>query len=210
MFIALALGLGSCQRTFAISDGLVYSYAGCADGWDSPSIGRQGACSNHGGVVEYKVDKRTSHQKALCLRYNLFAFVCFAIFFVVGLSRLAGDLELANPSIPIEGNTAFVPLTIAGETKTVKVQRVNEKIYETEKDVALVRCPEGKRKSIYISKIQFRGENGKYRRDLSTWMYTGRGRIGGYTAIAFAWNPKYQSVVIPMPSVSEDTETAPN
>ena len=23
----------------------------CADGWQSPSIGRQGACSNHGGVV---------------------------------------------------------------------------------------------------------------------------------------------------------------
>lgn len=23
----------------------------CADGWDSPSIGKQGACSHHGGVV---------------------------------------------------------------------------------------------------------------------------------------------------------------
>lgn len=23
----------------------------CADGWESPSIGEQGACSHHGGVV---------------------------------------------------------------------------------------------------------------------------------------------------------------
>lgn len=27
------------------------SYVGCADGWNSPSIGRMGACSHHGGVV---------------------------------------------------------------------------------------------------------------------------------------------------------------
>ena len=26
--------------------------AECADGWNSPSIGRQGACSHHGGVVK--------------------------------------------------------------------------------------------------------------------------------------------------------------
>ena len=26
---------------------------GCSDGWDSPSIGTQGACSYHGGVDEY-------------------------------------------------------------------------------------------------------------------------------------------------------------
>jgi hypothetical protein len=25
----------------------------CADGWDSPSIGRQGACSHHGGVKRF-------------------------------------------------------------------------------------------------------------------------------------------------------------
>ena len=28
-------------------------YYGCADGWDSPSLGKSGACSSHGGVVSY-------------------------------------------------------------------------------------------------------------------------------------------------------------
>lgn len=27
------------------------TYQLCADGWNSPSIGKQGACSHHGGVV---------------------------------------------------------------------------------------------------------------------------------------------------------------
>jgi hypothetical protein len=29
------------------------AYAQCADGWNSPLIGRSGACSHHGGVVYY-------------------------------------------------------------------------------------------------------------------------------------------------------------
>lgn len=29
------------------------STVSCADGWDSPSIGRRGACSHHGGVVHH-------------------------------------------------------------------------------------------------------------------------------------------------------------
>jgi len=28
-------------------------YSGCADGWMSTNIGKQGACSHHGGVVSY-------------------------------------------------------------------------------------------------------------------------------------------------------------
>ncbi len=29
------------------------TYTGCADGWMSTNIGKQGACSHHGGVVTY-------------------------------------------------------------------------------------------------------------------------------------------------------------
>lgn len=38
----------------------------CADGWMSYSIGRQGACSHHGGVVSYEIDPRTELEKKDC------------------------------------------------------------------------------------------------------------------------------------------------
>ncbi|MEJ8662324.1 hypothetical protein [Streptomyces sp. MS1.AVA.4] len=33
----------------------MYQDTVCADGWDSPSIGRRGACSHHGGVIDVYV-----------------------------------------------------------------------------------------------------------------------------------------------------------
>jgi hypothetical protein len=64
--VALVIGIGSCGGSSAISDGLLYSYRTCADGWPSQSIGIQGACSHHGGVVTRKVDKRTDTQRYTC------------------------------------------------------------------------------------------------------------------------------------------------
>lgn len=35
-------------------------YKACADGWRSESIGRRGACSHHGGVIERYMERRTT------------------------------------------------------------------------------------------------------------------------------------------------------
>lgn len=46
----------------------------CADGWGSQSIGRRGACSHHGGVVERWVTREETYQphtKAFCRREAL-------------------------------------------------------------------------------------------------------------------------------------------
>jgi hypothetical protein len=43
----LQKGQAAWTQTMYVSDGP----ARCADGWNSPSIGKQGACSWHGGVV---------------------------------------------------------------------------------------------------------------------------------------------------------------
>ena len=89
---------------------------------------------------------------------------------------------------PASGERANVPLTLAEETRQVEVIRVNEHSYKTISDVALVRCPEGRRKSIYRMPLEFRGNKGKYRPNLSVWIHTGRGRAGGYYARAFQWS----------------------
>jgi len=67
---ALVLGFGSCRGSAAISKGRVYSYRECADGWQSPSIGIQGACSHHGGVVTRHVDERTDTQRYECYGFD--------------------------------------------------------------------------------------------------------------------------------------------
>lgn len=192
--LVLISGLGSCGGAAKISQGLVYSYQECADGWPSPSIGRQGACSHHGGVVTRTVDHRTGRQRALSYGLNMFGVMCLLTFLfclsVLGSVSLSSDhrATVAIASVHIEGESASVPLTIAGETRIVNVVRIDENTYETSKSVALVKCPEGKRRSVYMSKIKFHGRNGDYRQDLSTWIHTGRGRSGGYNSRAFGWN----------------------
>lgn len=44
LVVAIAVSVGSCSTLMPARK------ARCADGWGSPSIGRQGACSHHGGV----------------------------------------------------------------------------------------------------------------------------------------------------------------
>lgn len=67
LFIAVAAALGlllllffdekkwGWAATLAFVGSLIITgmgtYRSCADGWNSPSIGKQGACSHHGGVV---------------------------------------------------------------------------------------------------------------------------------------------------------------
>jgi hypothetical protein len=92
------------------------------------------------------------------------------------------------PAVQIVGHRATVPLTIAGDTRQVEVIRLDENTYRTVNEVALVRCPQGRRKTIYKRPIEFRGNKGKYRPNLSVWIHTGRGRAGGYYARAFKWS----------------------
>jgi hypothetical protein len=68
--VALLIGIGSCSGSHVISNGLIYSFRQCADGWPSQSIGIQGACSHHGGVVTREVDKRTDPQRYACYALN--------------------------------------------------------------------------------------------------------------------------------------------
>lgn len=185
MILALVAGLGSCQGASSVSGDLVYSYRECADGWQSPSIGSQGACSHHGGVVTRTIDRRTNGRKFLCFGLDVFGVICLFVTLVLGFNLHDRVSELR--SIQIDGDAASIPLVIAGETRMVDVVRLDENTYETCQEVALVKCPQGLRRSIYASKIKFRGRNGRYRQDLSRWIDTGRGRSGGYVAKAFSW-----------------------
>ena len=182
LVVTLFLGLGSCGTSAFIYGDLVSSYQTCADGWDSPSIGRQGACSHHGGVVTRTIDKRTASQKIFT--YSLVGVGSVSLF-VALISAAIGEIVF---SIPIVGERATVPLTIARETRQIEVFRLNENTYRTVKDVALLKCPQGLRKTIYKMPIDFKGNKGKYRPSLSVWINTGRGRAGGYHAKAFKWS----------------------
>lgn len=62
-FAGVALILGGCGAS-AYCDRNIDHYRDCADGWSSPSIGRQGACSHHGGVVTKTNDRRTPIEKS--------------------------------------------------------------------------------------------------------------------------------------------------
>ena len=188
--LTLLAGLGSCNVASQISAGRVYSYAECADGWKSPSIGIQGACSHHGGVVIRNVDNRTNTQKTAYIGLDIFGVLCLLLtplLFLNIWNSTPGQHHIIE-SIRIEGDTASVPLTIAGETRDVNITRVNETSFETLKSVALFKCPAGKRSGVYVGKVVFRGRDGEYRQDLSTWINTGKGRNGGYMAQAFKWS----------------------
>jgi hypothetical protein len=194
--LAFVAGFGSCAESSHISDGLVSSYRGCPDGWPSPSIGTQGACSNHSGVVTRTVDRRTDEQRYVCYGLNTMGILCLLMTPVL----LSGPLRSSGPRVQcirIEGDAATVPLIIAGESRLVNVVRLNDGSYVTCEPVAHVKCPDGKRSSIYASTIKFKGNDGEYRQDLSTWIYTGRGRSGGYVAHAFAWRVATATSTIP-------------
>lgn len=87
--LALFVGIGSCTGSSAISNATMYSYRACADGWPSHSIGIQGACSHHGGVVTRKIDKRTDVQRYACYALNAASIIGW----IAGLSLLVGLFE---------------------------------------------------------------------------------------------------------------------
>jgi hypothetical protein len=185
--VALIIGIASCSGSSVISDGRVYSYGACADGWPSQSIGIQGACSSHGGVISHEVDNRTDTQRITCYALNVtgFSLLLAALVLASGPFRPRGPKVV---DIPIIGDIATVPLIIDRELRLVAVVRLDERTYETQDSVALVKCPERRRRSVYTSKIKFYKTGKDFRQDLSTWIYTGRGRAGGYNARAYSWS----------------------
>lgn len=189
-FLLFFLGIGSCLTSCISFNFNTESYQACADGWPSGSIGRQGACSHHGGVVWKTRDNRPVLQRNLAVATG----VGGPLVLLAGL-LLSWKIGLFDTSIPIEGKDAIVPLTIGGQTRRVRVIKLDDSTYRTLLDVALVRCPERKRKSVFKRAIEFRGRKGKFKPQLNVWIHTGRGRAGGYTARAFAWNSDENSSV---------------
>jgi hypothetical protein len=133
-------------------------------------------------VVTRTIDNRTVPQKILT--YSLIVVGSLSLIIAFALKASEGS----TPAIPIEGERATVPLTLAGETRQVEVVRVDENTYKTVDNVALVRCPEGRRKTVFMRSVEFRGNKGKFRPNLFVWIHTGRGRAGGYQAKAFRWS----------------------
>jgi len=117
--ISLLVGLGSCGASTVVYEDLVQKHRECADGWRSPSIGRQGACSHHGGVVTRTVDHRTASQKLLTYGLIIFgtlslvnAIICYnspakpsvllgmllSLILVVGVIAIIDDLLVRKSS----------------------------------------------------------------------------------------------------------------
>ena len=84
----------------------------------------------------------------------------------------------------------MVPLVIGGESRIVKVVRRTDGSYETSEPVALIKCPDGTRKTVYRCKIEFTKSGDQFRQNLVRWIQTSRGRLGGYHATAFGWSKK--------------------
>ena len=181
------------HRSANLYSDLITERCECADGWQSPSIGSRGACSHHGGVVVRVEDHRTSAQKNELLCLKIIGAISLFTAFSAAVCALS-EFPPTIPTIQIEGQKSQVPLTINHETKMVDVIFVDDRTYVTIEDVALVACPEGRRKSVYLSQINFRrvAETDKYRQDLSVWISTNRGCTGGYFATAMSWNPNFR------------------
>lgn len=69
----------------------VFGPARCRDGWDSPSIGRQGACSHHGGV------NRSGENFAMLLMFGSGGLVGAMVY----QSRLWGGERAPLPRPPV-------------------------------------------------------------------------------------------------------------
>lgn len=179
--IAFVLGVGLCVLSGFLYSDLVDSYLACADGWRSPSIGEQGACSHHGGVERFVNDDRTFYQKVIDRGLIVFAVL------LIGASRMLFVDECSPTRVITENNKNFVKLTIGGSTKKIEVVNIEQGWLRTADQVALFRCPDRKRKTVYKRPIYLRGSEGRYRPLFMQWIYTGRGRYKGYYAEAFDW-----------------------
>jgi hypothetical protein len=186
--IVLVSGIASCVASSSIFDQHSHTNVSCTDGWDSPSIGRPGACSWHGSVVTRTMDLRNPQQKYVCSALDVLGVLLLLAFPITLIAAIAPSTASPIPPITIQGEAALVSLTISDESRIVKVIRRPDGSYETSETVALVKCPTGSRKGVYRSKIEFTKCGDQFRQNLVTWIQTSRGRAGGYHATAFGWS----------------------
>lgn len=148
----LALVIGWGMKIFISTN-----YTTCADGWGSPSIGRQGACSWHGGEVDVTVDLRTPTEKAICAYLFKGSSVLISIAVIFGFLpyrseriRIAEEEknkaeESARKSKWVQSmivNTRLglrVPLTIDNQTRLVEVRWTDSMTVETVDNVVVFR-----------------------------------------------------------------------
>src|SRR6266496_3768653 len=76
---AFVMGLASCSASDVVVKGLGPPDWACADGWLSHSIGIQGACSHHGGVVNKNAPKPNFLRDFLSGALDIFGVLCFGI-----------------------------------------------------------------------------------------------------------------------------------
>lgn len=94
-----------------------FGFTGCADGWNSPSIGKQGACSHHGGVES---------NRTLLLIISIVGSVVF--FFVVSSQyRIYDNIIVSSnfPEHPLESYRSKdeYPSTFQTPTKEAKSRK---------------------------------------------------------------------------------------
>jgi hypothetical protein len=89
----LVAGLASCSAADVVTNGFGAPEWACSDGWFSQSIGIQGACSHHGGVVNINAPKPSFLRDLLHGALNLIGFFCFAFaaMVVFGSKHESGD-----------------------------------------------------------------------------------------------------------------------
>jgi hypothetical protein len=169
----------------------------CADGWSSPSIGRQGACSHHGGEVEITIDRRTPKEKVICSRLFNGGIVLMVTALVLGYKphfnslrrsreekeRKAEDQRkqsewMVSHTTDLGRGFAIVPITIGSVTRLVRVKSVSKYTAETVEKVAVWQ-PDERPDQTYNGKVNltFISRGGPYYPDLAGYVsseYKGR------------------------------------
>lgn len=80
-------------------------YSACSDGWTSHSIGKQGACSWHGGVVS-----RLTDTGWVSLAVFVLVVLCVHIYTNHRAKRLDGNTDMKNKAAMIQSSLVACPL----------------------------------------------------------------------------------------------------
>ncbi|MCO5297775.1 MAG: hypothetical protein M9921_13050 [Fimbriimonadaceae bacterium] len=127
------------------------------------------------------IDRRSDSQRLLTDGLNVGAALLAAGFLCLAFTTEAN-------AVAIEGDDAMVPLALGHDRKRVRVKKTKLGSYRTVNAVALARCPAGRRKSIYVMRVEFKPKGKLFVPDLTMWVHTGRGQAGGYYAQAYDWS----------------------
>jgi len=127
---------------------ILFGYTGCRDGWSSPSIGTQGACSHHGGV--------TSNFGLIFIIVGAISFRLYS--FVNSRYRVYGNIVVSDkfPPHPLEEEVTKIRLfkkylVPIGEAKSRKNFQCNLCEDNFSKGKAYMYAPKGNYRIKYCS-----------------------------------------------------------